>query len=206
MKYWSRSLKVVGYIAGDHLGQAAGSFRDSFGSESGPVDANSCWLRSPEVIPVCLFKYRVGFWRSGTVSDAIKQNSQSPTPGSPGGRWECKPSKKAKNYNTDYSQVVSHPSTRSANARLTSEIRRDPVKLVCMVVADDEVLSYPYSIKMSDRPIAVVSSQNNYFISNWINIGHWFVSIQSEQFQFWPCPEKKLKSFSLSADASRLFD
>ena len=42
---------------------------------------------------------------------------------------------KGLSYNTDYSQVVSHPSTRSANTRLTSEIGRDPVKLVCMVVA-----------------------------------------------------------------------
>ena len=40
------------------------------------------------------------------------------------------------NYNTCYSQVVSHPSTKQANTRLTSEIRRDPVQLVCMVVAE----------------------------------------------------------------------
>jgi hypothetical protein len=46
---------------------------------------------------------------------------------------ECK-----KSYNTDYSQVVSHPSTRPANTRLTSEIGRDPVKLMCMVVAENE--------------------------------------------------------------------
>jgi hypothetical protein len=41
--------------------------------------------------------------------------------------------KSAKNYNTGYSQVVSHPSTMTANTRLTSEIRRDLVQLVCMV-------------------------------------------------------------------------
>ena len=39
-------------------------------------------------------------------------------------------------YNTSYSQVVSYPSTRLANTRLTSEIGRDPVELACMVVAE----------------------------------------------------------------------
>ena len=32
-----------------------------------------------------------------------------------------------KNYSTQYSQVVPHPSTNYANISLTSEIRRDPV-------------------------------------------------------------------------------
>ena len=34
---------------------------------------------------------------------------------------------KSKNYSTQYSQVVPHPSTNCANSSLTSEIRRDPV-------------------------------------------------------------------------------
>jgi len=50
----------------------------------------------------------------------------------------CSNGQKWQNYNTDYSQAVSHPSTRSANNRLTSEIGRDPVELVCMVVAEKE--------------------------------------------------------------------
>lgn len=35
---------------------------------------------------------------------------------------------KSKSYSTQYSQVVPHPSTNYANTRLTSEIRRDPVR------------------------------------------------------------------------------
>jgi len=35
--------------------------------------------------------------------------------------------KNMKNYSTCYSQVVSHPSTKHASARLTSEIERVPV-------------------------------------------------------------------------------
>ncbi len=50
------------------------------------------------------------------------------------------PLQKSKSYNTRYSQVVPHPSTRRANTRLTSEIGRDPVKLACMVVAENELL------------------------------------------------------------------
>jgi hypothetical protein len=41
-----------------------------------------------------------------------------------------------KSCNTSYSQVVSHLSTRLANTRLTSEIERDPVELVCMVATE----------------------------------------------------------------------
>ena len=47
-----------------------------------------------------------------------------------------------KNYNTNYSQVISHPSTKFANTRLTSEIGRDPVELVCMVVAEMGKMSF----------------------------------------------------------------
>ena len=68
----------------------------------------------------------------GYDAEAICAKNRNTTP-------EDKTQKK-KSYNTNYSQVVSHPSTRFANIRLTSEIGRDPVKLMCMVVAESENL------------------------------------------------------------------
>jgi hypothetical protein len=46
---------------------------------------------------------------------------------------------KSKSYNTRYSQVVTDPSTKRANIWLTAEIRRDPVKQMCMVVAEKKI-------------------------------------------------------------------
>ena len=45
----------------------------------------------------------------------------------------------SKSYNTRYSKVVPHPSTRRANRGLTSEIGRDPVEPQCMVVAEKNI-------------------------------------------------------------------
>lgn len=59
--------------------------------------------------------------------------------------------KQNKNYNTNYSQVISHPSTKFANTRLTSEIGRDPVELVCMVVAEK------YTRYFSYKPVATIA-------------------------------------------------